>query len=803
MIFLAVFLLSLSSLAFEVLLTRVFSISQWNHLSFMVISIALFGFAASGSFLSILDTRIKDLGKRLSSRSAINIFIILYTITTIGSFLILNKIPLDYFRLPLEPIQGLYLLTVYLFLALPFFLTGLIISTAYSFNPEKTWFIYFASMAGSACGAIIPALFLPLLSEGRLLIVSALIPITLIFIKEINKDSDSSKRGVSTHSLFYGKRVGVFWILGFGIILTAGFLLSPKGEKMINVNPSPYKASSQLLLFPNTSITETVSGIEGRIDSIKSRYIRFAPGLSLKYSETMPRQWAAFKDGDQPFTLYRLLSEKDRQFSRFMVQYAGYRLASKKDRVLLIQNGGGSGIICALAAGSKTITIVEQHPELARIVRRHYQLPVINQNPRSFLSQSDQRFNIIHVENWGTSLPGTSALTQQYLFTVEAFTAYLRHLTENGLIVISRKLQLPPADSIRLWATAYESLRSLEIKNPETHMVILRNWDTFTFIVSADPIKNINEIKLFASQMNFDLVYMPEISKEMVNRFNVFDAPYHFLDINRLAAAYRIGTENAFFKTHLLDVKPQEDSRPFPSRFLKWTKVRKIYQSTGSRPYFLLMSGEIVVAVVFVEALMVAIFLLVIPVIVMSKGTKKASFSQIVYFLSVGAGFLFVELFFIKEYTLLFGNPVLSFTFVLTAILVFSAVGGFFTQYLKQRHLRISILLLAAILLVIFFGLDMVIHQILGFPTVVRYTVAILLLIPLGFLLGIPFPLAMQHLLVNPVQRAYAWTANGCASVLTAIASAQIALSHGISTILICAVFFYLIAFLCIRTMRG
>ncbi len=790
MILPAVFLLSLSSLAFEVLLTRVFSISQWNHLSFMVISIALFGFAASGSFLSILDTRVKAVGKRLSSRSAVNIFIILYSITAIGSFLTLNRIPLDYFRLPLEPIQGLYLLTVYLLLSLPFFLTGLIISVAYSFNPEKTGFVYFASMAGSACGAIIPALFLPLLGEGRLIILSALIPITLIFIKAINKDSNRVKRGC-------------FLVLGLGIVSAAGFLVSPKGDKMVNVNPSPYKASSQLLQFPNTRIADTVTGIEGRIDSIQSRYIRFAPGLSLKYNETMPRQSAAFKDGDQPFTLYRLRSEKDSQFSRFTLQYAGYRLASKRDRVLLIQNGGGSGIICAMAANAKTITIVEQHLELARIVQRHYHLPVRNQNPRSFLSQSARRFHIIHVEDWGTSLPGTAALTQQYLFTVEAFAAYLRHLTENGLIIISRKLLLPPADSIRLWATAYESLRSLEIKNPESHMAILRNWDTFTLIVSARPIKNIDEIKLFASQMNFDLVYMPAISKEMVNRFNVFDAPYHFLEINRLAAAYKAGTENAFFKTYLLDVKPQKDSRPFPSRFLKWSKVRKFYQSTGSRPYSLLMSGEIIVAAVFVEALMVAIFLLVIPVIVMSKGTRKASFSQIVYFLSVGAGFLFVELFFIKQYTLLFGNPVLSFTFVLTAILVFSAVGGFFTQYLKQKHLKITILILIAILLAIFFGLEIVIHQILSLPTIGRYTIAILLLIAPGFLLGIPFPLAMQHILVNPVQRAYAWTANGCASVLTAIASAQIALSQGIPTILICAVISYLLAFLCIRIRSG
>ncbi|MFQ5485960.1 MAG: hypothetical protein ACE5DO_11600, partial [Desulfobacterales bacterium] len=527
-----------------------------------------------------------------------------------------NRIPFDYFRLPLEPIQGLYLLTVYLLLSIPFFLTGLIISVAYSLNPEKTGLVYFASMAGSACGAIIPAVFLPLFGEGRLIVLMALIPVMLIFIKAINKNTDLNKRRV-------------FPVLGFAIVAAASFLFSDKGDKLVNITPSPYKASSQLLQFPNTRISGSVTGIEGRIDSIISRYIRFAPGLSLKYNETMPGQSAAFKDGDQPFALYRLRSEKESQFSRFMLQYAGYRLASKRDRILLIQNGGGSGIICALAAHAKSITIVEQHPELARIVQRHYQLPVINQNPRSFLSRSDRRFNIIHVENWGTSLPGTAALSQQYFFTVEAFKSYLRHLTENGLIIISRKLLLPPADSIRLWATAYESLRSFEITNPETHMALLRNWDTFTLIVFARPIKNINEIKLFASQMNFDLVYIPGISKEMVNRFNVFDAPYHFLEIDRLAAAYKAGTENAFFKTYLLDVKPQKDSRPFPGRFLKWSKMRKFYQSTGSRPYSLLMSGEIIVTAVFGEALMIAIFLLVIPVIIISKGEKNSSLSQI------------------------------------------------------------------------------------------------------------------------------------------------------------------------------
>jgi len=133
----AVFLISLSSLTLEVLLTRVFSISQWNHLSFMVISIALFGFAAAGTFLNIMDRHKKDWEKELSAAGPVKIFIILYTFTAIGSFMILNQIPLDYFRLPLEPVQIFYLLTAYLLLSLPFFFAGLVISLAYALIPEK------------------------------------------------------------------------------------------------------------------------------------------------------------------------------------------------------------------------------------------------------------------------------------------------------------------------------------------------------------------------------------------------------------------------------------------------------------------------------------------------------------------------------------------------------------------------------------------------------------------------------------------------------------------------------------------
>ena len=180
MILSAVFLVSFSTLAFEVLLTRFFSIRQWNHLSFMVISIALFGFAASGTFLSILDSRKKGWQDLFSTRLSVAYIVLLYTTTTVLSFITLNNIPLDYFRLPLEPIQSIYLLVAYILLALPFFFSGLIISLAYALVPEKTGFVYFASMAGSACGAALPALVIPVFGEEKLIILATLLPLMLI-----------------------------------------------------------------------------------------------------------------------------------------------------------------------------------------------------------------------------------------------------------------------------------------------------------------------------------------------------------------------------------------------------------------------------------------------------------------------------------------------------------------------------------------------------------------------------------------------------------------------------------------------
>jgi hypothetical protein len=786
MIHSAVFLVACSSLAFEVLLTRIFSISQWNHLAFMVISIALFGFAASGTYLSIRSTRrgLPESHQELSQK--IQFWCVVYSASVILSFCGLLTIPLDYFRLALEPVQALYLLAAYILLALPFFFAGLIISTTYSVLTEKTGLTYFTSMCGSAVGAVLPAVALPYLGEEQLVLVSAVLPLAVTAF--------ACRRKRSAAPRFYRRLSG--WLAAIVLLSATAGVLAYHAD-LFAVRPSPYKALSQLLLFPDTRIVDTSSSIRGRMDQVQSPYIRFAPGLSLKFSQSLPPQSSVFIDGDNQFVLYSRPPDNKWLFAQYSLPYAGYRLTANPRRVLIVQRGGGSAIPCALASGAQEVIVVEPYPRLARILRQYYPVSVVNQSARPYLAETTGTFDIIHVENWGTSLTGAAALDQDYLLTTEAIKAYLAHLNPGGVIVIARRLLLPPSDSVRLWATALEALRQAGRPHPESHLAMLRNWDTYVLLIGAGPSSAPASLKEFARTLNFDPIWLPGLLREEANRFNIFDEPYHFDTIERLAAAYRSGRPDAFFDGYPLDVVPQDDDRPFPGRVLKWPKARQLYRSMGSRPYALLMSGEVVIAVVFLEAIVVATLLLLLPFLFLVKGSRRPSVFQISYFLGVGAGFMFVELYFIKQMVILVGDPVISFTVTLAAILIYSSLGGLWVQKSRRLAPGPCLLALTAVIVLELCLLGRFQHYLLKLPEIWRFVGTGLVLLPPGVLMGLPFTLGLEQVVDSSDLRPYAWLANGCASVLASVISAQLAVSFGISVIMGCAAVAYLAVWFC------
>ncbi|WP_299789560.1 hypothetical protein [uncultured Shewanella sp.] len=792
MVLAAVFLVSLSSLAFEVLLARAFSISQWNHLSFMVISIALFGFAASGTLLSILDSKQREWRRRLAAEEATSTLVLLYSCSTLLAFIILTKLPLDYFRLSLEPTQALYLFISYTLLAIPFFFTGFIVLAAYLQRPEKTGIIYFASMTGSAVGTVIPSLLLPFITEGKLVVTLALVPLCYLSAAACIKRRKGSRTDFSPAR-------GLIPLLSVStIVLTSALLLTPWGTEQVTVAPSPYKSISQLLQFPHSTVTGSVSSITGRVDTVTSPYIRYAPGLSLKYSGGQPVQKSIFRDGDEQLVLYGERGNAEGfTFAGFTLPALGYQLVAQPQSALLILKGGGSSIPTALSAKVPELTVIHESQAIARAIGQHYNLSATAENPRIFLSQSQRKYDIIHLESWGTSLPGSAALSQEYLFTTQAFDEYLNHLSDNGVIIISRKLLLPPSDSLRLFATAMQALVERGVTKPQQHLMLLRNWGIFTLLISKNPIQNGEAAIALAERLNFDLVYIRDMPPSAANRFNIFELPHHYLAVRQLLRHYGEGSEQDYFDDYLLDTAPQSDHRPFPGRYIKWDRLEELYLSMGSRPYSMLLSGEVVVAVVFVEALAVAALLLMLPRLLSGRRKERVPTAQKLYFFSIGAGFMFVEIYFIKAYILIFSSPVISFTLVLAGILLASGIGGWWSQKMSRDAVIYSLVGLCPLLLGIVILMEPLLTLLLGLPVLLRYLFALLLLIPPGILMGIPFALGMRSLLTTPLQRAYAWAMNGCASVLTSIAAAGLALYSGIPSVMLFGAAFYLLAAVC------
>ncbi len=797
MVHLSVFGVSFSALAFEVLLARLFAISQWHHLSFMVISVALFGFAASGSVLSMLDLSRWSQAVRGTHPVRVAALSLLCSASIIMAFLGLVRLPLDYFRLVMEPVQLMYLLAVYLLLILPFFFAGGVIAMAYLAYPQHPGPVYFASMTGSALGAIAPVALLASIGELALVALSALAP-SIVLLGGIPallpRKTAAKRRGICTIAV----------VLGWVLTCTASiWLLTPAAKDRLQIRSSEYKSLSQVLQFPDTQVVESISGIRGRIERVRSPHLRFAPGLSLKYTDPLPPAEALFIDGDQPLYLYDLRSGQGIDFARFTLSFTGYEIVGTRDRVLLIMGAGGLAVACARASEAQNVRIVQQDPHRAEMIRRHYGLEVIRATPRALLARTDDTFDVIHIESWGSSLPGADALNQDHLLTVDCLTECLHRLTPQGALVISRKLLLPPSGTLRLWSTAREALAHCGEAEPERCIAMLRNWDTFTLVVTRRPIQNPHRVLEFARRLNFDVVYLNGAAESDANRYNVFAEPYHFRELRRLENAAREGGSEDFFSGYLLDVRPRTDLQPFPGRFLKWDRIDDLYRSLGRRLHALFLAGEVIVAVVFIEALALAGVLLMIPAAVASKKAGADTRSHVVYFLGIGAGFIFAELLFIHAGTFFFGDPVVSLAVVLTALLVSSAAGGLWAQRLGQQWIRPALLVAAAALLLAAVTQWIFSRRLLALTEFWRYAALSASLVIPGFALGVPFPLGMRFLLRRPVDRTFAWTANGCASVLASIAAAQIAIGAGLQWILCAALASYGLALWGSRRIAG
>jgi len=775
--------LSLSSIAFELLLTRYFSVAHWSHLSFLAISIAMFGVAAGGTFHCLAAGRWRREAER-DSRALFSLLSLLGAVATIGAFLLVKTIPLDYLRFPVDGMQIPWLLFSYLLLSLPFFVSGLASCTAFALEPGKSGAISCAAMLGSGAGALLPLLLIPLLGDGGAVAAAALVPL-------LPPLAARGRGRVRAAALAIALA-----LCGFTVWQRAG---------MLSIDPSPYKTLPQLLQAPGTRVTGRSDSILGRVEEVESQLIRFAPGLSLGYTGALPSQRALVEDGDAMSVLYDITGPDSAAFARWTHPFAAFVLAGRDapERALVLQRDGGLAFTCAAAAGARLVTLVVQDPRIARRLRSHYRMPGVSvaaEGARSYLAGHGGRFDAILVESWGPSLPGMASLSEDALLTVDAFRACWQRLDDRGVLAVSRRLILPPSDSVRLFATALQSLGQLGVPEPAGHLAVIRGWDTFTLLVSRAPIRGeaLDRLRGFAETSSFDLDYYPGIDASGSNRFNKYDRPYF------TEAYLGLIADPLFAGRYFLDVAPQPDDRPFPAHFLKWGRLGDFRRASGGRVYTLLLTGDVVAGVTLLEATAVGLALVGATVLLARRKSRRAAvFPRIPWrgssaFLllaaAVGVGFLFAEIFIVDSLTPIFASPSVALAIALGGLLVSSGIGGLLSERLSARSLRAVLALIAVSLVVLSFLLPWLFRLLLPLDAPLRVVASLVLAAVPGFLIGIPFPAAMRLIATGDEERASAWAVNGCASVVATVSSALIAPAAGIRCLLLLAAAAYAVA---------
>jgi len=296
-----------------------------------------------------------------------------------------------------------------------------------------------------------------------------------------------------------------------------------------------------------------------------------------------------------------------------------------------------------------------------------------------------------------------------------------------------------------------------------------------TIIVSRSPLnaRRLERLKELTWGRSFDLVYYPGMPPAEANRHMVLQEPYYFEAVRSVLAQ----DGGRFVRSYLLDIAPRSDDRPYHNHFLRWDRLGELLRGMESRFFALALSGEMILIIVFLTALAISFLLLFLPVIL----TTRRPPALILYFLALGAGFMFLEMATLKELTFTFGDPVLALSVVLASILLFSAAGGMVSDRIGARSLPVLLMILVALCGAGFAGAPLLAPRMLELSAGLRVVLSLLLIMPPSFLMGFPFPCAVRLLVAAPAERAYGWAANGSTSVLTSIAAVQLAMALGIS----------------------
>jgi SAM-dependent methyltransferase len=771
---------------------RLFSIIQWHHFAYMIISLALLGYGISGTVVAIAQ-------RHLLSKYKLVYFscLVLFALTSSGCFLVAQAIPFNAEEIFWDSWQAVYLLLIFIILTLPFFFAATAVCLSLIRFPEQVSRIYAVDLIGAGIGSLGIILFLYVAFPLPALITISLMGLLTALV-----------------ACWELQLINRIWLTTGIIFAMALLIITPL---LFTLNISPYKSLQQILRINGTKIINERSSPLGLVSVVASDEtpIRYIPGLSLKATQEPLSQLAIFTDADNMAVITRKADNPEKLAYLDQISSALPYHLKKLDQVLILGAGGGTDILQANFHKVLKIDAVELNPQLIDLVGNQFKqftgslyqqsnISVHQGEARDYLTRSQQHYDLIQLalmDAFNASSSGLYALNESYLYTIEALQLYLQHLKPDGYLAITRWIKIPPRDTLKMFVTAVDALKKSGIQSPDRQLVLIRSWQTSTLIIKNGIFnaEELNQVKVFCDDRSFDIAYVPDITPAEVNRYNRLNQPVFYSAALALLSERR----DSFLDQYKFNITPATDDRPYFHQFFRWSALPEILRLRHQGGMSLLESGYMIFIATLLIASLLSFALILAPLgfyhTRSAKESNQIKRSQVIfYFLAIGLAFLFIEIAFMQKFILFLHHPIYSIAVTLTAFLVFAGQGSHWSLHLSQNRtqkqaIRLAVLAITLLSLTYLWLLEPLFTLLITIPPYSKILLTILLIAPLAFFMGMPFPLAMASLSQQAESLIpWAWGVNGCASVISAVLATLLAIHYGFLTVIVLAVMLYI-----------
>jgi hypothetical protein len=814
-------LASFGSLLLELALTRLFSVVLFYHFAFLAISLAMLGLGAGGVFSYLR----RDWMAQWSLRRLASVICALNAVAVLFSLWVALHTPVF---LVLELNNMLRLSAIYVSAGIPFVFTGLLFSLVFAREAKHVAILYSADLAGGAfaCLAVVP--LLNTLGAPNVVVGAAL---AIALAAGIWADT-KMPRNVS--------------IAMVGLLIA--LIAANHSQRLIDVVYA--KGSSDGYLFDEFARWNAISRVEV---------------LSRDGHNT----WATI-DADAA-TLLVNADPQDPKSISYVKKWAPSsgipNLLRPTGKYAIIGPGGGIDVLGAVVGGSPDVTGIEINPLIANtIVRgryadytRHlYQLPQVHihvSEGRSWIRGSQEKYDVIQmtlVDTWASTSAGAFALSENNLYTVEAFREYFDHLKSDGFLAITRWEFLQPREALRVVSEAIETLRRSGIKDVRKNFIImaagqhigygrqvtvLAKKSAFTIDEERTVLKQVQTnaglyplytpnvygrpdtnsscgasvpagddgkcIEQVLSQLSETRMLPPEITEPFQQLINL---PWRGI-VDGVDASPR----GKFIHDYPFEITPVTDNAPFFFFTFKTGSVLRNLLATSDRARidwdWKNNLGLVVLGAMLLISIIAVSSFLVLP-LALHKTARKPPITPLLYFVAVGLGFIVVEIALIQRFVLFLGHPTYAMTVVVFLMLLSGGAGSFASKYWLKETLRVRAVLGAIVGLVTLYAF--LLHTVLGalvaLPFVEKVALSAMLLVPLGFLMGMPFPAGLREIAGQDGAFSkestaresdtieWAWAMNAASGVLGSVLAIVLALHFGLNATMGCAAGTYLAA---------